>query len=361
LERRVQERTAELESQYAWLDAILDSATDGIIVADEEGGVVRANPVAQAWLAQTLSPEEAARLREAVRDLARQAEKRPETTLELTGLDLELNVAPVATPSLSLPASGGNWGGAVIGIHDVSHLKALDRMKDHFVTNVSHELRTPITTIKLYAYLMQQHPEKWEQYLDTLVQEADHQAQLVEDILQISRIDAGRLEMDPRPTSLDELAQAVIVSRSVLAQEQELTLEYRPTPPHLGPVALVDSDRMTQVLNNLVENAICYTPEGGSVTLSTGTEEAQGRVWATVTVEDTGTGIPEDELPYLFNRFFRGVRPRSMQSSGTGLGLAIVKEIVELHGGRVTVESQVDVGSAFTVWLPLSGQDKIAD
>ena len=356
LERRVQERTAELEAQYAWLDAILDSATDGVIVTDEEGSIVRANPVAQAWLAQTLSPEEAARLREAVRDLARQAEEQPETILELTGLDLELNVAPVASPSPSLHASGG----AVIDIHDVTHLKSLERMRNRFVTNVSHELRTPITTIKLYAYLMQQHPEKWEQYLDTLVWEADHQAQLVEDILQISRIDAGRLEMKPCPTPLDELAQAVILNRRAPAQEKGLTLEYRPAPQVGEAVALVDPDRMTQVLNNLVENAIHYTPEGGSVTLSTGTEEAQGRVWATVTVADTGIGIPEEELLHVFDRFFRGVEPRSMQISGTGLGLAIVKEIVELHGGWVTVESQVDVGSAFTVWLPLSDQDETA-
>jgi len=110
---------------------------------------------------------------------------------------------------------------------------------------------------------------------------------------------------------------------------------------------------MTQVLDNLVNNAIRYTPEGGRITVSTGRTEARGRWWATITVTDTGMGIPEDELPHVFERFFRGEKPRTLQISGTGLGLAIVKEIVELHGGRVTVKSEVDKGSRFTVWLPL--------
>jgi two-component system sensor histidine kinase BaeS len=109
---------------------------------------------------------------------------------------------------------------------------------------------------------------------------------------------------------------------------------------------------MAQVMNNLMSNAIRYTPSGGTITVSTGTEAAEGRSWAIVRVADTGMGIPEDELPYIFDRFFRGEEPRAMQISGTGLGLAILKEIVELHGGRVTVQSEVDRGSAFTVWLP---------
>jgi two-component system sensor histidine kinase BaeS len=232
---------------------------------------------------------------------------------------------------------------------------------------------------------MRQHPEKWEQYLDTLAHEADHQAGLVEGILEISRIDAGRMEMKPRPTSLNELTEAVVASHHVLAEERGLTLEHRPETrlrPEAqiegffgkDPVSLVDPERMMQVLNNLVGNGIRYTPEGGTVVVSTGTKEAEGRTWATVTVADTGMGIPEDELPHVFDRFFRGAEPRAMQLTGTGLGLAIAKEIVELHGGYVTVESpstgsgqapstalragEEGVGSTFTVWLPLSDQSR---
>jgi len=109
------------------------------------------------------------------------------------------------------------------------------------------------------------------------------------------------------------------------------------------------------VLNNLIGNAIRYTPAKGTVTVSSGRMEAERRTWATVTVADTGIGIPAEDLPHIFARFFRGEEPRRMQLTGTGLGLAIVKEIVELHGGRVAVESQESVGSTFTVWLPLTG------
>lgn len=344
LEKRVEERTAQIQAQYSQLDAILRSSSDGIIVTDNQGEIVRTNPIADSWLTQTLSPEDAVELKEAIRRLATRSAERPEIVLELADWDLELRAAPITeTEEVA----------AVVTVHDISHMKDLDRMKSQFVSNVSHELRTPITTIKLYAALMQQSSmEKWEGYLDTLAQEADRQARLVEEILQISRIEAGRLEITPRPTPLNELAEVVFANHQPMAQQGELVVEYRPAEP--GPVALVDSDRMTQVLANVVTNAIQYTPRRGKVVISTGEKEAEGRRWAIVTVKDTGMGIPEEELPHIFERFFRGERPRSMQVSGTGLGLAIVKDIVELHGGLVTVESNVDVGTTFTIWLPLA-------
>ncbi len=346
LEQRIQERTYQLQTQYAWLDAILRSSSDGIIVTDVQGEVVEANPVAEAWLDQTLAPEDTARMREVVRDLAARAEERPEAVLELPGLDLELTASPILEPK-------GKKSAIVVAVHDVSHLKALDRVKSRFVSDVSHELRTPITTIKLYAALMKKaSPEKIGQYLEMLAQEADRQAQLVEGILQISRIDAGRLEMSPRPTSLNELSGQIVANHLAMARERGLKLEYRLADP--DPVALVDPDRMIQVLDNMVMNAINYTPTGGKVMVSTGREEIDGRTWATATVMDTGIGIPADEVPQLFVRFFRGEQSRMMQVPGTGLGLAIVKEIVELHGGKVAVESQVGKGSTFTVWLPLA-------
>jgi PAS domain S-box-containing protein len=344
LERRVKERTAQIQAQYGQLEAVLHSSSDGIIVTDHRGEIVRANPVADSWLAQTLSPEDAAELREAIHSLVARSAERPEKVLELAGLDLELRAAPITeTEEVA----------AVVTVHDVSHMKALDRMKSQFVSNVSHELRTPITTIKLYTALMQQSPmDKWKEYLGTLAQEADRQARLVEEILQISRIEAGRLEITPHPTALNELTQAVFANHRPLARQRELAIEYRPAEP--GPIALIDPDRMTQVLANVVSNAIQYTPREGKVVISTGEREAKGCMWATVTIRDTGMGIPEEELPHIFERFFRGERPRSMQVSGTGLGLAIVKDIVELHKGLVTVESTVDVGTTFTICLPLA-------
>jgi two-component system sensor histidine kinase BaeS len=199
-----------------------------------------------------------------------------------------------------------------------------------------------------------------------LEQEANRQVQLIEGILQVSRIDAGRLKVKPRPTSLNELVEMAVTSHQSLAQERGLTLEHRLVEPLFltnnsgddisagPPMALVDPQQIIHVFNNLITNAIRYTPEGGRVTVSTDREKMDGRAWTTVTVADTGMGIPEEELSHIFDRFFCGEKPRKMQVSGTGLGLTIVKEIVELHGGRVTVESQVDEGSTFTIWLPLA-------
>jgi signal transduction histidine kinase len=353
LEERVEERTYQLQIQYAWLEAILRSSSDGIIVSDVQGEIIETNPIADAWLAQVLSPEDAERLRETVRNLAVQAavdpeaEERPEAVLELPGLDLQLIASPIVGP-------GREGAAVVVAGHDVSHLKALDRMKSRFVSDVSHELRTPITTIKLYAALMQKaSPDKLGQYLEMLSEEADRQARLVEDILQISRIDAGRLEMSPQRTALNELAGLLVANHSEAARERDLSLRYRRAES--APAVWADPDRLMQVLSNLVTNAINYTPSGGEIVISIAQEDVDGHTWAKATVQDTGMGIPEDEMPQVFDRFFRGERPRLMQMPGTGLGLAIVKEIVDLHGGRVTVESQVGEGSAFSVWLPLAG------
>jgi signal transduction histidine kinase len=345
LEQRVVERTAELQAQYAWLRAILHSSTDGIIVANMQGEILEANPVVSDWLTHTLSPEDAERLQETVRRLVAQAEERSEAVLELTGLDLEMTAAPILEPGMKGAA-------VVIAAHNVSHLKTLDRMKSRFVSDVSHELRTPITTIKLYASLMRRSsPQKMREYLEVLMQEADRQAKLVEDILQISRIDAGRLEMQPHPTSLNELAAEVVSSYRAAAEGQGLMLRCRQAEQE--PLALVDPNRIMQVLNNLVANSIHYTMTGGEVVVSVSEEGEDGRAWAVITVADTGIGIPQEEMPHVFERFFRGERARLLDVPGSGLGLAISREIVELHGGRMTVESQEDKGSTFTIWLPV--------
>ena len=353
LEQRVHERTIQVQAQYAQLEAILHSTSEGIIVTDAAGKILQTNSVASAWLSETLLADEAERLRRVVSDLARRSEERPDAVLELRGLDLELKAAPISEPENY--GSMITRGSAVVAVHDVTELKSLDRMKTRFVSNVSHELRTPVTTIKLYTALMQRtDPDQWADYLGTLAREAERQVGLVEDILQISSIDAGRLALELRPTLLNELVESAVACHQVLAQERGHTLSCCLNEP--GPVAQIDRDRLMQVLNNLLENAIWYTPSGGRVEISTGTEEDDERVWATIAVKDTGMGIPKEEIPHTFERFFRGDKPQSMQISGTGLGLAIVKEIVEMHRGRITVESEVDVGSTFTVWLPESHQ-----
>lgn len=344
LELRVTERTAELQRQYAQLEAVLHSTSDGIIVTDEEGEVQLANPIATYWLSEALSGADEQRLRGTLRDLSRNAVERPETVLELENLDLELKAAPILR-------DGSTAAQTVVAVHDVSHLKALERMKSQFITDVSHELRTPVTTIRLYAQLLRHSaPEKREKYLTALEEEVERQTKLVQEILQFSRIDAGHLELSFSAVDLNALTESTLSGQRVLAEEQGVTLALK-AAQHV-PTVWGDADKLTQVLVNIVNNAIRYTPRGGVITVTTGLAEIESREWATVTVQDTGLGIRPEELPHIFERFFRGREPRERQIPGTGLGLAIAKEIIERHGGWITVDSQPEQGSTFVIWLP---------
>ncbi|MGC9393738.1 MAG: GAF domain-containing protein [Anaerolineae bacterium] len=346
LERRVRERTAALEAQNAWLEAVLGSTSDGMIITDSDGQIADANRVAKMWLYHSLPESDVERLRETIRDLARRAHTRPDAVLELTGLDLELSASPIF-------GEEGTVGPAVlVVVHDVSYLKALDRVKSQFVSNVSHELRTPLTSIRLYASLIQRStPEDAERYFEPLDREVDRLSKLVEDILQISRIEAGQLELDRRIVDLNPLTEMAVISHHILAKSRGLTMAYQAT--NGKTMVSVDYDKFMQVVNNLIENAINYTPDGGQIQITTERRVKDKRTWAAVTVQDTGIGIPRHEIQHLFERFFRGGEPQEMHIQGSGLGLAIVKEIVELHGGTVTVESEVGLGSTFTVWMPL--------
>ena len=345
LEARVAERTQQLQTQYARIEAILNNTSDGLVVTNEAGEIIRTNPVAKRLLNKLLAPAAASQLHRVIQNLGQKAKQQPEQLLEIKGLDLQLKATPIAEESPE--------GAAVVNIHDITHLNAVHRTRAQFITNISHELRTPATTIKLYADLLRSAPrEKWDTYLDALATEAQQQAKLVEDILHLSRIDAGRLTLQSEPLALNEITENIIARHEVHAQQSHLTLTFDASPTN--PIVLMDRGNFELVISNLLRNAIQYTPEGGRVTITTGEAERIQRTWATLTVKDTGIGISEEELPHIFERFFRGAQPQDMQISGTGLGLAIVKQIVELQGGLITVESAVDQGSTFTIWMPIA-------
>ncbi|MFQ5942250.1 MAG: GAF domain-containing protein [Anaerolineales bacterium] len=252
----------------------------------------------------------------------------------------------------------------LVGVeHDISALKEVDRLKSQFVSDVSHELRTPLTNIRLYLDLLETTDDhaKTERYLETLTRESERLANLIDDLLSLSRLEAGATPFNPESVDVGELLLALVEDRRSLAASRGLEL-YMESDTSL-PKVYVDRRLMSQVFTNLLTNAMHYTPEGGHITVRSTVPRGKGNGWVTAVIEDSGIGILPDEQPLIFGRFYRGHAGESSGEAGTGLGLAICKEIADLHGGRITVESKgyEGKGSKFTVWLPEYLEEEAAE
>ncbi len=226
-----------------------------------------------------------------------------------------------------------------------------ERLKTRFVADVSHELRTPLANIRLYLELLSfGNPDRFQEYVQTLIRETDRLVILIEDLLAISRLDAEAVAPHLRPTDLNYLAQGLVNDRQRLLAERSLEVVLEKYADL--PLVQADEDMLSQAIANLVTNAMNYTKAGGTITIQTEIGQSEGEEWVILSVKDDGIGIPPEEHDRVFDRFFRGNASRLMPVPGTGLGLAISKEIVERHGGRIALESQIDEGSKFTIWLP---------
>ncbi|MBN1179445.1 MAG: response regulator [Anaerolineae bacterium] len=333
----------QAEDVDAQVEAILQSANDAIFLVGDRGQILRANPVAEAWLSEKLSAEEAACLRDEVARLTERASDEPAAALSFAALDVELRAAPVRTVENAV---------AVVAARNVTDARRAWEWMYDLLSAVSHELGTPITTIKLYTELMAQRPEKWRDYLPSLTQEANEQVRLLESILHITRVERQLLNGEARPLPLAPLVERVVRGCSPMAEAHGLTLAYRPAA--LDATILADEQQLAFVVEQLLCNAIHYTPAGGTVTVTTGCEDRKGCPLAWVAVADTGMGILAEELPRIFERFYRGESAKRAQVPGMGLGLDVVKKIVDHHGGHVKVESQAGGGSTFAVYLPVA-------
>jgi GAF domain-containing protein len=236
-------------------------------------------------------------------------------------------------------------------------LEALSQVKDEFVANVSHELRTPITSIKLQQQLIEMNPEQIPRHLTIMRRETDRLELIVEGLLQLTRLDRRRVELDKRPVNLNALVEQYVDDRVAVADEHGVTLRYEMLP-HLSLV-MADQGLLGQTLGVLLTNALNYTPPGGEVLVRTRAREEEGRHWVGFCVGDTGPGIPLGEQPRIFERFFRGEAGYESGAPGTGLGLSIAKEIVDLHHGLIQVSSEgvPGRGTLFEVWLPVEDEE----
>jgi len=241
--------------------------------------------------------------------------------------------------------------GAVIVLHDITALRKLERVRRDFVANVSHEFRTPLTAIQGFAETLlagaMDDPQHRERFLAIIVEHSRRLARLTEDLLELSKMDADRLELEIRRVSVSQLIEGCLETTRHRAQEKELELAFQKTDR--VPDIAGDRRRLAEVLQNLLDNAVQYTLSRGKITVSAKVSETE----VVVTVSDTGIGIPKADQSRIFERFYRVDAARSREAGGTGLGLSIAKHIVEAHGGRIWVESELGQGSHFHFSAPI--------
>jgi len=233
-------------------------------------------------------------------------------------------------------------------------LMELDQLKSDFVSNVSHELRTPITNIMLYLNLMdrQTKREQHSRYMQILRAESTRLAHLIEDLLTLSRLEQGHVSLSLEPHVLDALIAEILTAHQASAKDKSISLHHEPNPE--VPPVFISRDQMVQVFTNLVSNAIAYTYSEGHVTMSSDLTEVDGDQHVTIRIHNDAPAIPPEDLPHIFERFYRGKVGRESGEPGTGLGLSICKEIVELHHGWIEVTSNEVQGTTFTLCMPVT-------
>jgi two-component system phosphate regulon sensor histidine kinase PhoR len=252
----------------------------------------------------------------------------------------------------------GETSGAVVVLHDITALRKLERVRRDFVANVSHEFRTPLTAIQGFAETLlagaMDDPQNRERFLEIIVEHSRRLARLTEDLLKLSKMDADRLELEIRRVSVSQLIESCIETARHRATEKEIAISVQPS--NGVPDIAGDRRRLAEVLQNLLDNALQYTLSRGEIFVSA--EPRDGEV--VFTVADTGIGIPKADQSRIFERFYRVDAARSRELGGTGLGLSIAKHIVEVHGGRIWVDSEVGRGSQFHFTIPIFDIERAA-
>ncbi len=353
MSERIEDQVQRLSSEKQRLDTILRSMGEGVMVTTPDGVITMVNPAFCSLFSITGDVKDK-KLVEISRhpDLleALQALQSPGVDELVREISIQPNDTTLFTHWVPLHVNGARQG-IVAVFHDISDLKKAENMRRDFVANVSHELRTPVTIIKGYAEtlldgLLESDPKRATRFVEIIASHSERLTNLVNDILTLSSLESKDALMELHP--LD--AAGTITKACMLLQERAVQKNITIANETVGgalPTVLADQGRLEQVVINLLENAIKYTPDGGTIRLFA--EESSEQVM--VSIADTGIGIPFKDLPRIFERFYRVDEARTREQGGTGLGLAIVKHIVQLQGGTVSVTSEPGKGSLFSFTL----------
>ncbi len=358
LEQRVEERTAELHSAKERVEAILSSVGDGVVVTDLDWNIITINAAferqvgcpASQIIGQKLwsfvnvgdSPEIIDEIQRTINLEAIWTGELINYTVDGVPYDVQLTITPVSNHEKNIIGYVGSQ-------RDITRHKQLERIKDRLIFDVSHELRTPVTNLSLYLELLESgKTDKWSEYIGILKGETNRLIELIENVLDLSRLDMWKSKkMKFSMVDLNTIVEQVVSAHRPLAESSGLELHFEPQIQL--PMVYGEQNQLARLVTNLLSNAIRYTPSG-KVIVRTKQECDQ----VSLQVQDTGIGIEAEDMPHIFERFYRGRQVSQSKITGTGLGLAIVKEIVEIHEGRIEVQSDVGKGSLFTVWLPVS-------
>ena len=336
----------DLSGERNKLSTVLNTMADGVVVLEPGGTVVLMNQAAQ-WLLDIRTTDPVGlRLVERVRDselievITVALESGQPRHGELEMLHRGSFISVIATP-----LSGDGSEGVLLMLHDLSNLRQIEKTRREFVSNVSHELRSPLASIKALTESLQDgavdEPEVAADFMERIQRDVARMGSLVDDLLALSRLESGQTPLDLGPLDLRALTDDLVDSYSTHSNGVRI----EQTMPTSLPLVTGDEGMVRQVLVNLLENALKFTPDGGRI----GVAAVTGDEFVEISVKDSGAGIPPEHLPHVFERFYKVDRAR--RDGGTGLGLAIVKHIVQAHGGDVRVESREGSGSTFTFTL----------
>lgn len=345
--------TRELTREKSKLETILNKADDGFLVVDHEGNVTLANPMALKLLGTDLSQVIGKSVIEATfnYDLSELAKRVMRTNIAAS-LQVQL-VAPEPTYA-NVYVTPIQPSGAMVVMHDITEAKRVDAIRRDFVANVSHELRTPLASIKAMAETIvlrgKTQPQVAEEFGKRIISEVDHLTAVSDDLLDLAKIETGHRSLQAEEFYLKEVVQSVMHTLAPKLEQKALEFRFEISD---GLKIYADRGAIHQIMTNLIDNAIKYNRPAGQIIVSA----SESRDWVTISVSDSGIGIPQEDLSRIFERFYRVDKARSRESGGTGLGLSIVKHLVEMHGGKFSVKSELGKGSVFTFMIPA----KLAD
>ena len=345
--------TDKIFAPSSLFEATLGGMREGLLVVNKDMRVVASNPAAHKLFSSSLRQLNSQRLTELTRNPAiysafldgLKGNEVTDVKVEIHGPErqvFDLRVVPIGN------VNGNGAEGALGVFFDVTRTERLELVRQEFLSNVSHELRTPLTSIMAFVETLEngakEDPESCQRFLSIIRKNASRMHMLIDDILELTAIEGGAIQLRATAVDLHELVNDVCTSLTTQAQARNVKLKNNVAA---GVTVYADSWRLEQILTNLIENGIKFSHDNGTVSIK---HEAGER--DSILVTDNGDGIPAQHLERLFERFYRVDRARSRELGGTGLGLAIVKHLALLHGGEVTVESELGKGSTFTLHLP---------